>query len=560
MEAPMPANEYSEPAKLVLSVFDTLIDRIKSSRPTRTNGKPLTQGFVYSQLVLGMPCDPRDYMAPWSPAGGGTIQDAINNHPAVAATPADNGGGTAVAVDPKLQNSLNAAWKTSRLVDTMLMVTNDDSYQEYPTARHVSFAYEGIVNGMQATPMPPIAPDVQKQIDDAKKVLYQLDPDDGSIAGKSALYKTYVKNAEAYAQAKTDFTIAQNTALADPATARSWPLLSAGYKQKVDDAYDTFQTEGAEKVERALDIVESVGISLQDHMIAKARKTFDLWNLSGLSGVADNTPYAYISPTAWADPDADDDGWQKLNVSSQQYNSQSQFHSESFVDTHYHRDASANSGSVGASFMGFGGYASGGNTSVNVSNTYQSQNGSSYQFHNDSKNLSIELEYALCTINRPWLIGDLFYLNGWYLVGNKKNAISDGTVAGMSNGDTAHLMPMIPVQFLAIRNVKISAKQTDWGGDGQTLNKMYADSQSNASSWNAGGGGGFSCGLFTIGGSGSHSESHSDAKFSSRDTSDSNSNFGWSFDGQTLEIHGTQIVAWLNEIVPATAPLDAPAA
>lgn len=554
----MPANAYSEPGKLVLSVFDELIDRIKSSRPTRTNGKPLTQGFVYSQLVLGMPCDPTDYKKPWSPAAGGTIQEALTNQPAVAAAPANGSGGTAVAVDPKLQSSINAAWKTSRLVDTMLMVTNDDSYQEYPTARHVSFAYEGIINGMQAKPMPPIAPDVQQQIDEAKKVLYELDPDDGSIIGRTKLYKNYMKNAEAYAQSKTDFTVAQNTTLADPTIAHSWPLLSAGYKQRVDDAYDTFTTEGAEKVERALDVLESVGISMQDHMIAKARKAFDVWNLSGLSGVPDNTPYAYVSPTAWADAEADDDGWQSLSVTSQQYNSHSEFHSESFCSSHYHRDESSNSGSVGASYFGFGGYASGGNTSVDVSSSFQAQNGSSYQFHNDSKNLSIELEYALCTINRPWLIGDLFYLRDWYLVGNKKNAVSDGTIQGMS-GDTTHLMPMIPVQFLAIRNVKIHAAQTDWGGDGQTLSKIYADSQANADSWNAGGGGGFSIGLFTIGGSGSHSESHADSRFSSRSNNDSSNNFGWSFDGQTLEIRGTQIVAWLNEIVPAAAPLDAPA-
>ena len=120
------ANEFSEPGKLVLTVMDQLIERIKSSRPLRTTGKPLTQGFVYSQLVLGMPCDPRDYSAPWSPAGGGTIQDVLKNQPEVAAS-GGSGGGTATAIEPKLQRSLNAAWKTSRLVDAMLMVTDDES-------------------------------------------------------------------------------------------------------------------------------------------------------------------------------------------------------------------------------------------------------------------------------------------------------------------------------------------------------------------------------------------------------------------------------------------------
>ena len=228
-------NEYKEPGGLVLTLFDNLIERIKSTRPIRTDGKPLTTGFVYSQLVLGMPCDPRDYMNPWSPAGGGTVQDAMKKEPAIAAPPASGqpaavsgstatqpasgepaaaSGSTAPVPDTKLQKAINAAWKTSRLVDTMIMVTDDESFLEYPTSRHVSFSYEGIINGMQSLPTPPISPEVQKQIDNANKVLFELD-DDGSIIGKNKLYKTYIKNSEAYAQTKTDYAVAQALALAE---------------------------------------------------------------------------------------------------------------------------------------------------------------------------------------------------------------------------------------------------------------------------------------------------------------------------------------------------------
>jgi hypothetical protein len=558
------ANEYSEPGALVLSVFDKLVDRIKSSRPVRTNGKGLTSGFVYSQLVLGMPCDPGDYMNPWSPAGGGTIQDAKTAQPAVTAPqPAGAAAGTtattaptAPGIDSRLQKSINAAWKTSRLVDNMIMVTNDDSYIEYPGTRRVSSAYDGIVNGMQSMPSPPISPDVQKQIDAATKVLYELDTD-GSILGKSRRYKTYVKNAEAYAQAKTDFAVAQAAALGSPATAGSWPLMSASYQQKVDDAYDTFKSEGAEKVEQALDVIESVGVNLQDHMIAQARKVFDVWNLSGLSGVPDRTPYSYISPTGWADPDSDDEGWETLTVAHSDYQSRSSFHSSAFVNTHFKNDSSSTSGSAGASYFGFGAHASAGTSSCSSSSSFQASNGTQYAFKNDAKNLSISISYMLCTINRPWLIGDLLYLRNWYLVGNEKNAISDGTINGQVQ-DKNPLLPMIPTQFLVVRDVRISASKSDWGGDGQTLHQMHNDSQSQGSSWNAGGGGGFNIGFFSVGGEGSHSEGHSSGSFNSRDTTDSDSNYGWSFDGQTLQIKGAQIMAWLSEIVPMNAPLDDP--
>jgi len=44
---------------------------------------------------------------------------------------------------------------------------------------------------------------------------------------------------------------------------------------------------------------------------------------------------------------------------------------------------------------------------------------------NTAKNLNISLEYALCTFIRPGIVSDLFYMKNWYLVNNKKNAISD---------------------------------------------------------------------------------------------------------------------------------------
>ncbi|QMW01733.1 hypothetical protein [Spirosoma foliorum] len=77
----------NEPGLAILTVFSQLIDRIKSSRPVRTDGKALTTGFVYSQLVLGEMVDPKDYANAWSPMGGSSLQDDVK---------AANGGGASV--------------------------------------------------------------------------------------------------------------------------------------------------------------------------------------------------------------------------------------------------------------------------------------------------------------------------------------------------------------------------------------------------------------------------------------------------------------------------------
>ncbi|GGP24891.1 hypothetical protein [Silvimonas amylolytica] len=552
------ADEYSEPGKLVLSILDLLIQRVKSTRPINTNGKELSTGFVYSQLVLGMPCNPQDYMNPWTPTG--TVQDAVKAQPNLASPAGTPAGTPAPAVDSTVQHALNAAWKTSRLVDTMLMVTNDDSYLEYGAGgRHLSFAYEGIITAMQSTDSAAVSPDVAERVKNAEKVLFELDPSDGSIIGKSKLYKNYTANALAYANAKSDLAEKQAEVLGNPATAASWPQMAERYQQQVDIAWDTFKTEGADKVEAAVDVRESVGISMENHMIARAKDIFDKWNLAGLSGVAERTPYAFISPSDWADPQADTSGWQGLSIDQRSYNSRSSFQSADYVKRQYKYDASASSGGGGVAYFGFGAYGSGGNTSLDVRNTYQSQDGSSYQFHNDAKNLSISLEYALCSVDRPWFIGDLFYLHNWYLRGNKKNSISDGTVAGMLHDSSGNfLLPMIPTQFLAVRNITISATQSDWGQDGQTLHKMYTDSKTHAGTWTASGGGGFSCGIFTIGGHGSHSSTHTDTSLESISSDDTSSASGWSFDGEKLEIRGTQIIAWLSELLPPAPTQDAP--
>ncbi len=104
----------------------------------------------------------------------------------------------------------------------------------------------------------PINPEVQKQIDEARKVLYELD-NDGSILGKSKLYKTYEKNDRALALAKANYATEMAATTSNPAKAQVWPMTSVTFQQAVDDAWDTLKTEGAEKVERALDIIESVG-------------------------------------------------------------------------------------------------------------------------------------------------------------------------------------------------------------------------------------------------------------------------------------------------------------
>jgi hypothetical protein len=191
---------------------------------------------------------------------------------------------------------------------------------------------------------------------------------------------------------------------------------------------------------------------------------------------------------------------------------------------------------------------------------------SDYQFSNDFRNtatdLEISLEYMLATITRPAIVSDLFYMRGdWYMVGARKNAVSDGTQAGQANIsdlDKLPLLPMLPQQMLLIRNVVISTKT--WGSDGNVLNSIYNGSQdsTDSSSVKGSGSAGVSLGFVNFGGSASHSDSTAKGQGSRWSRRDATSHFGTTFDGSSLKIPGAQIVAFLCDIVPACPPKDDP--
>lgn len=561
-----------ETGAAVLEILAQLVDRIKSARPVRSNKKPLELGFVYSQLVLGMIVDPNDYNGAWTPAGGSSIQDLISKGepppklltPAPAAAPGPDAPPNATAAAPvpepdrRAQRAMNAAFNTAMLVDRLIMVTKNDTYLEYPTPRRISVAYNGVINGMQPGAPSTPAPDVQKRIDEARKVLYVPD-DDGDLVIKSKLHKAYIKNSEAYGQAVSDYAKAEAEATKDRAQADAWPVTSKPLRRAVDEAWDTLRTEGAEKIEAALDVLESVGVDIDARLIGKARKDFDRWNL-GLAGVVPvDVPYAYCSPSSWADPDEDHDGWQTLGIDSSSYSRHVGKDSAFFNSFKQDTSSSSTSVSGGGCYMGFG--ASGGYHRADAHESDHSENSKklSSSFKNTAKKLKISLQYGIVEVVRPWMLGDLFYLRNWYLVNNKKGAISDGTINGQAESDKS-LLPMIPMQFLVVRNLTIES--SDWGEDGQKLEQMFGDAggawDKSSSGFTAGASYGF--GPFSISANVSHDQCREGVTRYGNYTSSERQDHEGHFKHNKLTIKGAQIVAWLSTIMPACPPLDAPAA
>ena len=541
----------SVPELVLIDLFNTLVNRIKQSQPARTDGKPLSGGLVYSQLLLGMPIDPRDYSNAWSPMGAasGSGQPSQAGVPAVQGQP-----------NPQLLASLEAAFKTAQLCNIMLQVTDDGSYLQYPVGRHLEFCYSGIVAAMQPVTVPPPPPSVQQAINDAMNVLYTMDTTDPAnpvIEGKSSLYSKYTKNARLYAQAKADYASAMAKALADPTQANIWPQLSAPYQAAVDDAWNTWKTEGADNVERALAVYESQGTNMQQGQIAKAKKLLDIWSL-GLAGVPTDIPYSYVDPSEWCDPTADDIGFEQLTIKRTSSDQVASTVNDASHSMFWNNRQTSTSQAGSAGFFGIGASEASSNADQHSANG----DATAYAFHQNLSNsfsdLEIDLEWGLVTIYRPWLISDLFYMNNWYIQGQRANCISDGQIETQVRSTTP-MMPLIPQQMLVVRNVSI--KSSAWGDNTAILNQLYSGDQGSAaaSQSSASAGASVAFGPISFGGGGQHTDNKAQGQGSGYVAGSALSNRQASFDGTTLAINGAQVIAFVSDVVPPSPSMDDPA-
>jgi hypothetical protein len=548
--------------KALLSALDQLHDAV-AAQLVNPDGSP-SGTAVYMHLPIGRPIDPRMYAFPWTP-GGSASSSAVSDtgqFAAPAPVPAATGAATTPAAalaakpatpDPKLEQAIKAAFNTSHLVDDMLMITNKGVASSWPQ-HTVSIEYFTVLAGMQAQPVPPPQPDVQKQIDDAQKLLYTFDSG-GNMAGYTPKYSNYRHNTKLWEDATSAFASAYASAMADPVQGQSWPVSSAKYQTDIDQAYNDLYAMGGKEVEDALATLHSIGGSAAAALIAQARKLYDAYaiGLGGAIGV--KVPWSYIDPESWWDPTNSDFGIMQINADSSTYNAGESGGTSSFAHSFYSDQSSSTSGSAG---FDIGLYSASANASESDSSSDSGANQSNAQwshFADESSSASISFEYFLASIERPWLLGDLFHMEGWYLVGMKKGAISDGTIAGqLTNADDSKLLPMIPKGFLIVRNVTITAD--NWGQAGDSFSSAMSQStgHTDASSSSFGG----SAGYLGFGGSVQHSQSDDHGVFDAQ----SGSNYGWSYEssaqGGTLRLLGAQIVGWIGEIQPASPKVDAP--
>nr|AUN36857.1 hypothetical protein [uncultured bacterium] len=471
----------------VFSIFDDLKQRVLGISDVT---KP-PEGFSFSFLPAGRPVNADDYAKPWTPdltldtgAGASTADPAVLN-----------------AIARRQRNLMNL----SLMVDHKLQMNGSGLVE--PGASKISETWKVLLTGANAVPLPPINdPNLKAALDRATKLLVKPDPEDPESVVLTDSYLKYKDYMKKYFRAIQAYTAQYVAAMSNPITAQTWPVLGPTYKADVDGAMDDWVSFGKkDKIEEALNLLDAQGSDAATAMIASSKKIFDRYQVAA-GMIAATIPYVQLFPTNWCDPAAGDDGWTTYTYDMAKARTETSAASKSW-----------GGGGVKLGFWSFGARAK----------------HSDSQVHEDfsSEGLSISFKYAVVDIERPWLNTILLNLSNWFVVGCKKNCISNGDANQQKPSDNeAFWLPAIPTQVIVVKDLVIKTQ----------------DAQRFAGSVKAGtsGGGSFGWGPFTIGG---HYEHDSSKGTNSIEQVDGG-----------LKIDGVQIIGWISQILPASPKVDSP--
>ncbi|MHA7662735.1 hypothetical protein [Mycolicibacterium sp. HS_4_1] len=548
--------------KALLDALNQIENQVASSQ-IGPDGKPLGTA-VYMHQMTGYPIDPKDYAHAWTPGGGDSAasfgDDGTFNAPAQASssTPAAGPPGSVypppAAPDPQMEASINAAFNTSQLVDHMLEVTQNGVATAWPD-RDVSVEYYTIITGMQPIDQSPPAQDVLNRVAAAQNLLYLKDSN-GNFIGYTPLYAQFRRNQQAWTDAIAAQAQAYAQAMADPVAGQSWPIVAESYASKVTAALNDFNSMGRQQVQDALDIIATEGEGAVTALAAMAKQMYGAYQVQLAGGISANVPWSYISPSSWWDYADDSFGVQKITGTSQHHEATTGTAAGSFADNWQHQQSQSNSGSGGFNIGWFGASTTDSHSDANnASGSHANQyNWTSHE--DNSSSASVQFEYFVATIERPWFLGDLFNIKGWYMVKQRANCISDGTVANQIGDKTPALLPMVPKAFLIIRNVNITCD--DWGDFGDAFNKANQAAQSSGQSSSNQVAVSASYMFCVANASAQHQDQQSSGAFGSQQTS---SGFTFTSDGKkggTLQLLGSQIAGWIGQIQPAAPLMDDP--
>lgn len=315
----------------------------------------------------------------------------------------------------------------------------------------------------------------------------------------------YDTNMVSYFSALSAYRIAfNNYDMTDTKQQREWQANAPLLEATVDKAWNTWRGQGASQVEDAMAAIDHSINSAVRGVLQDSKKIYETTELSTLIPGGKPWHLSYGLPSDWY---KDAKLYSELKIDSKNVKIDSKSKS---IET------------------GFGASYSKGmwwwKKSISASAGYSRKD---EQSHTKAENISISMKLCPVQIVRPWFNALIFSMGGWFLdKENPKGKISKGGL--VDTNDT--IMPLLPVGIVAARDV--------------TLSGFAKDEFESHMEQNISGGVSVGWGPFTFGG---HYHQH-----------DKEDHFEASYENGVVKVPGVQIIAWVNQIVPLSPPMNAP--
>ena len=334
------------------------------------------------------------------------------------------------------------------------------------------------------------------------------------VSGPSPLVQLYNDKMSAYLNAALEYNSHRIDALAgDNSKAVSYfainaNILRAKVRAAMDDWVSSGYKEDYEKIAAYIAQVEDRDLTL---LKQSYRDDLEKARLTGPASGSDFF-YAALAPASFATST----GWTGFSFKSGDF---SRYTNSTFNSSGWSAQASAG-------YFGFG--AHGGASHSESTGTYDGT------FNTDSFALSFEI--AQIPIIRPWFKSSYLFSHTWrFDPGNpdvKNDLLSDG------GSPPKGLMVAYPNTIVFIRNLNMQMAHSE--GFQHFLDQHSSDAQ--------GGGGSYSFGLFSCGGSASHYSNKGNTQRS----------YGWKYDDQGLTVPGMQIAGFKCHVLAQKIPNPSP--
>ncbi len=459
----------------------------------------MQEGYFVSFRSVGLPIHKDDFDNPWSPLGVNLVKDIPKTDPADPKDAPKTGSGGmddnkvfAANIGKSMQSYLNGFM----LTDDQLRMNNQ--YAVMPNASKVSDAWWAVITGANGIPTQSVISDALKQAyDDAQAKLMDKD------GNPTPHYEAYMKYEDEWKSKVKSWHKAYADAFTNPMKLQNWPIDGTTYHDDADEAMDRWVSFGfKQEIENAIATLAAQGTDPAIALIARAKKRF-INSLTEFQSIGE-IPYTMMLPNSWYDSD-NDDGW-------------TEYTSEDAHNESHYQSSSTSYGGGGGFNVGF--WSASGSFEHSESQSSMSMGG------ND---LEVSFKYCAVDIKRPWLDSSMLNLKNWFLMGDyKKNAVSNGTMGQELPANAPAFFPSVVTGLILVKDLSIhwANWQQDWSNSAETT------SASVSVGW----------GPFAVNG---HYDHHSERADFVADSS-----------GETLTVHGIQLVGYVSVINPPSPGVD----